>query len=67
MFEYTYETCGNDVADWVRDMWTWQEGRYVSWDEYAQGIEAGTDETPQAAQPEGREPGPQDAPKGGIA
>lgn len=26
--------------------------------EAAQGIEAGTDETPQAAQPEGREPGP---------
>lgn len=28
----------------------------------AQGIAAGTDETPQAAQPEGQEPGPQDAP-----
>jgi hypothetical protein len=27
----------------------------------AQGIEAGTDETPTAAQPEGREPGPKDA------
>jgi hypothetical protein len=29
----------------------------------AQRIEAGTDETLQAAQPEGREPGPKDAPK----
>lgn len=28
----------------------------------AQGIAAGTDETPQAAQPEGQEPGPEDAP-----
>ena len=28
----------------------------------AQGIEAGTDETPQAVQPEGQEPGPKDAP-----
>jgi hypothetical protein len=28
----------------------------------AQGIEAGTDETPTAAQPGGREPGPKDAP-----
>jgi hypothetical protein len=31
--------------------------------EAAQGIAAGTDETPKAAQPEGREPGPKDAPK----
>jgi hypothetical protein len=29
----------------------------------AQGIEARSDETPQAVQPEGREPGPKDAPK----
>jgi hypothetical protein len=29
----------------------------------AQGIAAGTDETPQAAQPAGQEPGPKDAPK----
>jgi hypothetical protein len=28
----------------------------------AQGIEAGTDETPRAAQPVGQEPGPKDAP-----
>jgi len=28
----------------------------------AQGIEAGTDGTPKEVQPEGREPGPKDAP-----
>lgn len=62
MFEYTYETCGDDVADWVRNMWTWQNGRYVSWDEYAQAMSAGTAKTAQPVEGEARQRGPKDAP-----
>lgn len=39
MFAYTYECCGNDVADWVRELTTYHGGQYVSWDAYAQGME----------------------------
>lgn len=44
-------------------------GNQLSWEEcHAQGIEAGTDETAQQAQPEGQEPDPAgDAPTPGIA
>jgi hypothetical protein len=40
-------------------VWAWEGMR-------AQGIEAGTSETPQEARSEGRKPGPKDAPKGGA-
>ena len=45
-----YLAVAKEVQDWI----------------VAQGIEARSDETPQAVQPEGREPGPKDAPKTSV-
>lgn len=35
MFAYTYEMCGDEVADWVRGMSTFMDGKYITWNEYA--------------------------------
>jgi hypothetical protein len=34
-FKYTYDTVGPDnVASWVRNWYTWIDGKYVHWDNY---------------------------------
>lgn len=36
MFTFTYHsTGGGNVAEWVRDMYTWRGDRYISWDDWA--------------------------------
>lgn len=37
MFRYLYDevsTEGEGIADWVKEMYTWKDGKYISWDEY---------------------------------
>jgi hypothetical protein len=35
LFAMTFEDCGIEVAEWVKDIWTWRDGAYVSWSDYA--------------------------------
>jgi len=36
MIEYTLDACGgpDDVADWVKQLKTYKDGQYLTWDEY---------------------------------
>lgn len=65
-----FKSCGNFADDFMNefrrfyDAGPWQSAENCTFFEprIAQGIEAGTDETAQQAQPEGRKPGPEGAP-----
>ncbi|KAB2676745.1 hypothetical protein F9K85_09625 [Brucella tritici] len=30
-FEATFESCGEEVADWVKRITTWKHGKYMPW------------------------------------
>lgn len=34
MFEYTLDSVGLEVADWVKTMKTYKDGKYITWDEF---------------------------------
>jgi hypothetical protein len=33
-FEITYEVTSGDVADWVKELTTYVDGKYLTWDEW---------------------------------
>lgn len=35
-FEITYEVTSGDVADWVKELTTYVNGKYLTWDEWLQ-------------------------------
>ena len=35
-FEITYEVTSGDVADWVKELTTYDDGKYLTWDEWLQ-------------------------------
>ena len=35
-FTFTYESCGTEVAEWVKDLTTYVDGKYLTWNEWVE-------------------------------
>jgi len=41
MFIFTYETCGEDVAPWVKNLMTYHNDKYITWNDFVELVKAG--------------------------